>query len=103
MDFVGYMIHPLTLMSAGVFVLFRQIQWERLFRGKRSVTALTQVSACGLGVYLIHIFLLPAAEYIVPKGKGIPGFVLASLIVFSMAVLLVWVVRKIPVLRGVVP
>jgi len=101
-DLLSYMTPPLLLMSVGVFVLFRQIQWERLFRGQRSIMVLTQVSACGLGIYLIHTFLLNAAEYIVPKSMEIPWCVLTAFIVFSVAALLVWVARKIPVLRAFV-
>ena len=49
------------------------------------------------------MFLIDAAEYIAPKSMDIPWCVLTALIVFSVSALLVWGMRKIPVLRAIVP
>jgi len=103
MGLLNYQNPPVALLGVSGFLLFRQIRWERLFRGQRSVSALSQVSACGMGTYLIHWFPLLLAYTAVPNSIDAQWCLLTALLVYAVSVPLVWGMRKVPVLRALVP
>ncbi|MDR0530932.1 MAG: acyltransferase [Oscillospiraceae bacterium] len=96
-----YLFFPVVLLSVSVLVWFRCVPWERL--GKRAGACLRQLSACGLGVYLIHSYVLDLARQWIPATGEIEWAIPTSLGAFALLLLLVWVLRKIPVLRHLVP
>jgi len=100
---VTYVNPPVALISIGVFILFRETDWERLFHSQQSISVLQQAAACGLGIYLIHFFLMQAVAFIAPGSYKLPWSIVTATFLFSAAALLIGAARKVPLLRAIVP
>ena len=53
----GYQVFHSVFLAVAVFILVRQIPWERLF-SPRFRRILSQVAACSFGIYLIHSLVM---------------------------------------------
>lgn len=90
---------PAVLLGAAVFVLFRQLPWEWLFRPDWTRRAIAAVSSCSFGIYLIQMIVIYYAkqctgltpERFLWRTAGAVGVYLVSL-------LLVWLMKRIPLL-----
>jgi surface polysaccharide O-acyltransferase-like enzyme len=102
--FWEYLYWPSLLFSSAVFVLFQQIRWERLFASERSRRALSVVAAASLGVYLVHVYGINA----VSRLSGLDAYSLSFRLLTPFAVylgglLIVLALKRVPVLKGLVP
>lgn len=100
--FFNYLGFPSVLYAAAVFVFFKYRDFGALERHGR---ALAKVSACSFGVYLIH---RPILQHVVFGLLGVPVTSVLARTVMPVAyyvclVAVVYVVRKVPVLRRVFP
>lgn len=89
--------------AVAVFLFFKSIDWSKL--GQRWTKLLARVSGCSFGVYLIHYFVLMNIVLPLtgkPLGSGWIRIVLPP-ILYLACMLLVMLVKKIPVLRRIVP
>ena len=98
----GYVAPPTVLYAMGLFVFFRQTG-PRLMRGfvGKLVNALQGYT---FAIYLLHMILLPLLRklfafntFSIVYRLGMP------FVVIPLCILLTWLVRKVPVLRRVLP
>ena len=93
-----------VLPAVAVFVLFKYIKWEKtpLVRHQKAVTA---VSACAFGIYLIHIFILEDVLlgcFGLSLSRAFVRFV-GPFIIFFSALAIVAILRKIPIVKEIIP
>ena len=102
-DLFEYLTFPVVLLGAAVFVWCKQVRWERIFQSERSVRFLAQVSACGLGVYLLHRFVLNLLWKLSGNVLKQPEWcTLVALGVYPLCVVAIWCARRTKVGRVIV-
>ncbi|MCR4686265.1 MAG: acyltransferase family protein [Lachnospiraceae bacterium] len=99
-DFLFYKTANVAMMSAGVFVFFKQ-HLNKTFKFNKVIT---YVSSCTFGIYLIHLLIAESfSRYLnittmsVPLVIGIPLF---TLVYFLMSLAITAVIRLIPVVKN---
>ena len=99
----GYLQLAALLYSSAVFLLFRQC-----FHGKRPeklMRVLEPVAASAFGIYLIHRGLLETFDRLLPQlqRSGAAGILLETCLTFALSFGLVALMRRLPILRRLVP
>lgn len=95
---------PCVLESAAVFVFFRQVRWERVFRSERARHALAQLAGCTFGIYLTHMFLFwYGLQWTGLDGGDLAWRLVGPVVTYVVCLALVWVARHVPVVRRLFP
>ena len=93
-----------VLPAVAVFLMFKYINWDKTILAKHA-GLIASISGCAFGVYLIHIFIL---NEVVLGYFGLQAtrlFVRAAcpFIIFGVSLAIVAVLRKIPVVKEIIP
>ena len=103
--FRGYYNLPCLLYSTGVFLFIKQTASR--IKSEKVIRFFTYFQSYTFPIYLIHRYILDVLEEnlaLVHIEKASLLYVLgATVIAISLSVLITWLLRKIPVLRRVVP
>jgi surface polysaccharide O-acyltransferase-like enzyme len=59
----SYVQFTAVIPTVFIFLLARVIKWDKIFRGK-AVAAITKISACSLGIYLLHMMAMQIEQSI---------------------------------------
>ena len=95
---------PCLLLSVGVFVLFRQVRWGRLFSSERLRHALEGVAGCTLGIYLTHMFVFwYGLELTQFDGGDVVWRTAGPVVAYAICLGVVWVARRVPLVRRLFP
>ena len=100
----SYEYFTAVLPAVAMFLLFKSYNWDGGFFDRHAKTV-TAISGCAFGIYLIHILILQ--DFVL----AILGWSLASLrvqiacpvLIFLVSLAIIKVMRKIPVLKELVP
>lgn len=103
-DLWGYFNFPSVMLSVAVFVWFQYHDWHLIEKHEGVQKLISTVSGCSFGVYLIHY-------YFVWKMPGILGLSTASwqwrtlgiFVVYFVSLAIVWIIKKIPGIKYLVP
>lgn len=102
--FMDYLSFPAVGLALAVWVYIRYAKWSNPVGNVRLCSFLSVLSRCGLGVYLIHIFVInwmaPLECFGKYSAKWYYGW---PILVYAACVLFVWVIKKIPVLKWLFP
>lgn len=100
-ELFGYNQYHAVLLSMGVFVFFKYVQWSS--SDGKIYSIVKYLAGCSYGVYLLHIVV----EYQIVERCGLfKGYIymlIAPLVTGSLCVALVGVIKKIPVLKRLIP
>ena len=93
-----------VLPAVAVFLLFKYAKWDKTLLAKHP-NGVTAISSCSFGIYLIHIFIL---ENVLIGAFGLTitsAFIriIGPFIVYGSSLVIVAILRRIPVLREVIP
>lgn len=109
--FFSYTLAPAVLLACGVFVFFRYA--SRWLEGRRHSPftprvrrVLADISACSLGVYLIHYLVMVGEALLIFPGMTAESRVwrwAVPFMTYAVSLAVVWLVRKVPVLRRIFP
>ena len=95
----GYFVFPSVLLASGVFVYFKYSHFYKYFSSK----LLKLLSSCSLGIYLIHIVLLPYERQILNvKESNFYWRIFCPFLTYIVCLICVLIIKKIPLLRWVV-
>jgi len=104
MAFKGYMNFPCVFHSVAVFVLFKQCNFSILTRNKFVLQLINKMHASTLGIYLVHIYLLGIIVGLLHIDESsLTWRILGSLLIFVLAFVFVQCLKRIPIIRNVVP
>lgn len=93
-----------VFLSVAVFVLFKYIPWDKFFRSERSHKIIAKISSCSFGIYLIHMIVLRSAALIPGIVSGSwPWRIFGPFVFYAVALAVILVIKKIPVLKKIVP
>lgn len=101
----GYYNLPCVLYSTGIFLLVKQL--AQRIKSPRAIKAFTYLQGYTFPIYLIHRYFLDVFEenlkLVNMQRASLHYLILASLLALVLSVLTTMLLRKIPVLRHIVP
>lgn len=102
-NFKGYTVLPTLLSSVGVFILLKQI--GQMIKNKKAISVIEWLSNYSFSVYLIHYFIIELIMEVafVEDLHRLRYKLLTPIITFTMSIAIAWVIRKIPVIRKLLP
>ena len=100
----GYQNLPCFLESIAVFVFARQVHWEKIFATEEQRRILAKLASCSFGIYLIHMIIFWYGLGITGlNGGDIEWRLIGPIVAYFACLLLVLALKKIPVLKQIVP
>lgn len=100
----GYTSLPCFFESIAVFVLARQIRWERMFKSDVAKQRLKAVAGCSFGIYLIHMIVFQYGLWMTGLNGGDWEWrILGPFVAYGICLVLVWVMKRIPGVRALIP
>lgn len=99
--FLNYAYPTSVMMAIAVFVWFRYTHWESVLSKLHLTTIqLSFISSCSFGIYLIHRFIHNIGSHFgIPFQNHYIGFILTYFVAFCAIVIM----KKIPIIRNIVP
>jgi surface polysaccharide O-acyltransferase-like enzyme len=103
--FFAYVYFPGVLLSIGVFVFFKQIDWDRLIgENKKTLKVISEISSCSLGIYLIHKIVMYYEMLFWNLDNS--RLIWRTVMIFEtyfIALLIIYLLKKIPIINRIVP
>ena len=102
--FWGYMKFPAVFLAVGVFVAAKYGPWDKLENTPKIRRIVTTLAGTGFGVYLMHMIVF----HILQDATGLSmesGWwrLVMPFVIYGICVVLVLILKKIPVLKYIVP
>ncbi len=102
--FWGYMKFPAVFLAVGVFVAAKYGPWDKLENTPKILRIVTTLAGTGFGVYLMHMIVFR----ILQDATGLSmesGWwrLVMPFVIYGICVVLVLILKKIPVLKYIVP
>lgn len=103
--YFSYLQFHSVLLACGVFLLFKQINWDKIFKSDKSKKYVSLVSSCSFGIYLIHkiIMRVLTSEHIGINDGCWQWRLFAPLVIYLIALIGVMIMKKIPIVKRLVP
>lgn len=93
-----------VFLACGVFIFFKQISWDRIFRAPAHIKILTTISSCSFGIYLIHIVV---QYYERSLTNWTPDRLIyrtvGCFITYGVALAIIFIAKKIPIIKKLIP
>lgn len=98
----GYLNVPCILYSVGIFVLFKQIGQK--IKNEKVISVIEGLSSYTFAVYLLHWFIMDTmVRELHLDVQSIVYRVGAPFVIFLICIGITWGIRKIPILRKILP
>ncbi len=92
-----------VLPAVAVFLLAKRIPWDRYIKGKY-VTVLASISACSLGIYLIHILVMGVElKFLQLTDNQFVWRIVMPLATYCICLAIVWLAKRNVVTRTLFP
>ncbi len=104
-DLFDYCSFVSVLLAISVFVFIKNVKWEKIL-GKLHINpnTLAKISSCSFGVYLIHILIKTQLTKLLNLNPySIAYRTVGVIVLYIICVSIVWVIKKIPIVRKIVP
>lgn len=100
----GYLNLPSVLLAVAVFTLFKYIKWDNIFKTEKIKDIIRKISGASFGIYLIHMFVIRVLlHYFSWNTFGWKWRYVGALIVYACALIIVLLMKKIPLIKRIVP
>ncbi len=104
-DSWGYTAFTGVFLAVGVFILAKNIDWIKIFsKLKIKANNISNLASCSFGVYLIHILI--RSKTISLLGINTNSYfsrLIFPIILYAMCVMIVYIIKKVPLLKKIVP
>ncbi len=103
--FFSYIEYYSVFLAIAVFMFFKNSKFIKKFElNKRVADIISRISGCSFGVYLMHMFIIRYLLKVLPKSYlGVEWRLFAPFVVYAIAVLLTFILKKLPILKHIVP
>ena len=97
-------LFPGVLLAVGVFVLFQNI-FGKIKVSEGVKMGIKEISGCTFGIYIIHIsFIMPVERIILGmENDSLAWRTVMILVTYIVSLIAVWIMKRIPVIRELVP
>ncbi len=101
--FYGYTGYCSILLACGVFLFFRYFKpFEKLAENEKACKFLSTLSGCSFGVYLSHMTIYRVLNDFIQENTW-EWRLLVPFLIYGIAVAFTFILKKIPVLKHIVP
>ena len=102
--FWGYFNFPAVFLAIGVFIFIKYLPLDPFLENKTVRKWLAKISGAGFGVYLMHMLVYQVLlEHTMLEESSYAWRFLIPFVIYFVCVSLVLLLKKIPVLRNIVP
>lgn len=103
--FKGYENLPSVLMTMGVFLFAKHFfTQEQGYIWARQQSWMYELSTYTFGIYLVHVYFNEGLPVILHLNvAGLPWLITGPVMVFGFSFVVVWIMKKIPLIRYLVP
>lgn len=102
--FMDYLSIPAVALALAVWVFVRYGKWSEISGESRLGKCLAEIAKCGLGVYVMHILVLEKMMPIAFFGRYTAmWYYFWPIITYLFCVLVVYVARRVPVVKWLFP
>lgn len=103
-SFWGYVFFSGLFLSLAVFVLFKYINLSRLENNKKAVKIITKISSCSFRIYLIHQIVMHYEKSLIDiNTQSWQWRTLGAVSTYFIALVIVYILKKIPIVKKIVP
>lgn len=100
--FRGYTNLPCLLSSVGVFVLIKQI--GQRIKSEKTIKVIEWLSGYTFPIYLIHFYIIELfMEQVFTNTHSLVYKFLTPFLTFGLSIFFAWIIRKIPIIRKILP
>lgn len=101
----GYLNLPSVLLAIVVFTYFRYVNWEKILGNKdKIIRIIKKISGASFGIYLIHMLIIRILlHYFRWDILGWKWRYVGALIVYVCALIVVLIMKKLPLIKRIVP
>lgn len=102
--FWGYLNFPAVFLACGVYVFIKYIPWERIIKNDKTGRWISALSGAGFGIYLMHMMVYHILEHFIRIGAH--SYIWRFLVpfaIYGICALAVLIIKKIPLLKYIVP
>lgn len=102
--FWGYQNFPSVFWAAAVFVMIKYMPWEKIFFKDRTKKMISKIASLSFGVYLMHMIIYRTLALLtgIENSTYVWRFVMPW-VIYGICALLTFLLKKIPVLKYIVP
>ena len=103
--FFSYTEYYSVFLAVAVFVFFKYSSFiKKLELKQKLVDIISQISGCSFGVYLTHMIIIRYLIRLIPESYlGVEWRILGPFLVYAIALILTFVLKKLPLLKHIVP
>lgn len=103
--FFGYMDYYSVFFGIAVFVFFKNSKVIKKLEGNQKfVKFISKISSCSFGVYLMHMLIIKYMPALLPElWTGFSMRLIGPFVVYIICVLFTFILKKIPILKYIVP
>lgn len=104
-DLFDYTSAISVLLAVAVFIFIKNIDWKKIME-KFHITSnmLAKLSGCSFGVYLIHMLVKSRLTNLLKLNVySILYRTIGAIILYFICVLIVYIIKKIPIIKNIVP
>ena len=99
----GYLSIICVIPSVAVFLFIKNINWNKILNDK-VINVISKVSSCSFGVYLIHILAISRFTNFFKLDNATLFYrLLFPLILYLICVGIIYIIKKIPIIKKIVP
>ena len=100
----GYTSVATICLATAVFVFFKYTNWDFITRHEKVRKAVAYLATCGFGVYLVHVVVIHwLRDNTAVDVRGIMWRTVGAVGIFAVSVAIVSILRKIPIIKHVIP
>lgn len=101
--FKGYANLPSIFYSTGIFVWFRY-NGEKIMNCSFTYKVISSISQYTFGIYLIHIYLYSIIFQIIGADvTSLSNRIVLPIVIVLVSITLLWILKKIPLMKNIVP
>lgn len=101
-DLFSYDYFPAVFLSIAVFVFFKNCSWNKV-RNSVWGNYIVKAASCSFGIYLIHITVMEFEQNILRFPQGVWWRSIGIIFTYIIALLAVSVMKKMPIVKYIVP
>lgn len=103
-DLFGYTQFHSVLLSTSIFVFIKNINWDKIFKSERMFSIIEVISSYSFGVYLIHMLIVDIQIALININTSSWEWrTLGILSTYLLSLISVYFLKKIKILRYIVP
>lgn len=102
--FFSYLYFTALFLALAVFVFIKNINLNKIFKTEKTAKIISKISSCSFGIYLIHqIVMTYEIKFLSINTRSWEWRTIGAICTYIICLGIVYVIKKIPILKRIVP